>query len=184
MQMEFDSWRYDRRCGENYLYPSEVEPVRKLVRFVWKSHGFLWHCSPWRTAGSPFGDGLWIHLAGLSGSAAAGLVKPCSFLYWMVLEYMVTLNFVAIALMTTAVIATCDHGTVAKIKRVVMARDTYPRKWGLGPLVSNFVMSLVYTCWYTGLMVDFCSCDSCYWWWVDAFWRYSIVGLDVLFNTL
>jgi len=43
----------------------------------------------------------------------------------------------AVALMTTAVIATCDHGLVAKIKRVVMARDTYPRKWGLGPVASK-----------------------------------------------
>ncbi|XP_072126691.1 H/ACA ribonucleoprotein complex subunit DKC1 isoform X1 [Mobula birostris] len=40
---------------------------------------------------------------------------------------------IAIALMTTAVISTCDHGVVAKIKRVIMERDTYPRKWGLGP---------------------------------------------------
>ncbi|XP_031220530.1 H/ACA ribonucleoprotein complex subunit DKC1 isoform X2 [Mastomys coucha] len=39
----------------------------------------------------------------------------------------------AIAVMTTAVISTCDHGIVAKIKRVIMERDTYPRKWGLGP---------------------------------------------------
>ncbi|CAH1781164.1 unnamed protein product [Owenia fusiformis] len=39
----------------------------------------------------------------------------------------------AIAQMTTAVIATCDHGLVAKLKRVIMERDTYPRKWGLGP---------------------------------------------------
>lgn len=38
-----------------------------------------------------------------------------------------------IAEMTTAVMATCDHGAVARIKRVVMDRDTYPRKWGLGP---------------------------------------------------
>ncbi|KAM7302905.1 H/ACA ribonucleoprotein complex subunit 4 [Ixodes scapularis] len=38
-----------------------------------------------------------------------------------------------IALMTTSTITTCDHGIVAKIKRVVMERDTYPRKWGLGP---------------------------------------------------
>lgn len=38
-----------------------------------------------------------------------------------------------IAEMTTAVMATCDHGVVARIKRVVMDRDTYPRKWGLGP---------------------------------------------------
>ncbi|WJX68808.1 centromere/microtubule-binding protein cbf5 [Trifolium repens] len=41
-----------------------------------------------------------------------------------------------IAEMTTAVMATCDHGVVAKIKRVVMDRDTYPRKWGLGPRAS------------------------------------------------
>lgn len=38
-----------------------------------------------------------------------------------------------IAMMTTAVMATCDHGVVAKIKRVIMERDTYPRRWGLGP---------------------------------------------------
>ena len=38
-----------------------------------------------------------------------------------------------IAEMTTAVMATCDHGVVARIKRVVMDRDSYPRKWGLGP---------------------------------------------------
>lgn len=41
----------------------------------------------------------------------------------------------AIAQMTTAQMATCDHGVVAKIKRVIMERDTYPRKWGLGPRV-------------------------------------------------
>ena len=40
---------------------------------------------------------------------------------------------VGIAQMNTAVMATCDHGCVAKIKRVVMERDTYPRRWGLGP---------------------------------------------------
>ncbi len=39
----------------------------------------------------------------------------------------------AIAQMTTAQIMTCDHGCVAKIKRVVMDRDVYPKKWGLGP---------------------------------------------------
>nr|CAD7438653.1 unnamed protein product [Timema bartmani] len=41
-----------------------------------------------------------------------------------------------IALMTTATIASCDHGIVAKLKRVIMERDTYPRKWGLGPKAS------------------------------------------------
>lgn len=45
----------------------------------------------------------------------------------------------AVALMTTAVISTCDHGVVAKIKRVIMERDTYPRKWGLGPKVRNIL---------------------------------------------
>ncbi|KAJ4460586.1 putative Centromere/microtubule-binding protein cbf5 [Paratrimastix pyriformis] len=39
----------------------------------------------------------------------------------------------AIAQMTEQVMATCDHGVVAKIKRVIMERDTYPRRWGLGP---------------------------------------------------
>lgn len=43
---------------------------------------------------------------------------------------------IAIAQMTTATIASCDHGIVAKIKRVIMDRDTYPRKWGLGPKAS------------------------------------------------
>lgn len=42
----------------------------------------------------------------------------------------------AIAQMTTATMASCDHGVVAKIKRVIMERDTYPRKWGLGPKAS------------------------------------------------
>jgi len=40
---------------------------------------------------------------------------------------------IGIAQMPTAVMATCDHGVVAKIKRVIMERDTYPRRWGLGP---------------------------------------------------
>jgi len=39
----------------------------------------------------------------------------------------------AIAQMTSSVMATCDHGVVAKIKRIIMERDTYPRQWGLGP---------------------------------------------------
>jgi len=42
-----------------------------------------------------------------------------------------------IAQMTTAVMATCDHGVVSKIKRVVMERDTYPRRWGLGPMAQK-----------------------------------------------
>lgn len=48
-----------------------------------------------------------------------------------------------IAQMTTVEMATCDHGVVAKIKRVIMERDTYPRRWGLGPKVlaaSGFII--------------------------------------------
>lgn len=40
---------------------------------------------------------------------------------------------IAHAQMTTAQMATCDHGVAAKTKRVIMERDTYPRRWGLGP---------------------------------------------------
>ncbi|KAJ3558040.1 hypothetical protein NM688_g1151 [Phlebia brevispora] len=39
----------------------------------------------------------------------------------------------AIAQMSTVELATCDHGIVAKVKRCIMERDTYPRRWGLGP---------------------------------------------------
>ena len=35
--------------------------------------------------------------------------------------------------MTTSTIATCDHGIVARTKRVIMDRDTYEKKWKLGP---------------------------------------------------
>ncbi len=39
----------------------------------------------------------------------------------------------AIGQMTASVIATVENGIVARIKRVVMERDTYPRQWGKGP---------------------------------------------------
>mmetsp|Transcript_74682 Transcript_74682/g.210995 ORF Transcript_74682/g.210995 Transcript_74682/m.210995 type:complete len:459 (-) Transcript_74682:109-1485(-) len=42
-----------------------------------------------------------------------------------------------IAQMTTAVIASVDHGVVAVIKRVVMERDTYNMRWGYGPRSSD-----------------------------------------------
>lgn len=44
---------------------------------------------------------------------------------------------IGIAQMTTAVLATVDHGVVAKIKRVIMERDVYPRRWGLGPMAQR-----------------------------------------------
>jgi len=40
---------------------------------------------------------------------------------------------VAFAQMTTPQMATVEYGVAAKVKRVVMERDTYPRRWGLGP---------------------------------------------------
>lgn len=44
---------------------------------------------------------------------------------------------VAIAQLTTSEISSCDHGTVAKTKRVIMDRETYPRRWGYGPRASQ-----------------------------------------------
>lgn len=44
---------------------------------------------------------------------------------------------VGIAQMVSAVMGTCDHGVVAKIKRVIMERDTYPKRWGLGPMAQK-----------------------------------------------
>jgi len=41
-----------------------------------------------------------------------------------------------VAGMTTGTLATCDHGVAARVKRVIMERDTYPRRWGLGPVAS------------------------------------------------
>ena len=43
----------------------------------------------------------------------------------------------AIASMTTSTIATCDHGIVARTKRVIMERDVYERKWKLGPFAKK-----------------------------------------------
>lgn len=40
---------------------------------------------------------------------------------------------VAIAQLTSGEMATCDHGLVAKTKRVIMDRETYPKRWKLGP---------------------------------------------------
>jgi len=40
---------------------------------------------------------------------------------------------IGIAQMSTATMVSVDHGVVAKIKRVIMERETYPRRWGLGP---------------------------------------------------
>ena len=39
-----------------------------------------------------------------------------------------------IAQMSTVELSTCDHGVVAKVKRCIMERDMYPRRWGMGPV--------------------------------------------------
>jgi len=43
----------------------------------------------------------------------------------------------AIAQMTTSTIAACDHGIVARTKRVIMERDVYDKKWKLGPFAKK-----------------------------------------------
>ena len=43
----------------------------------------------------------------------------------------------AIAQMSTVEMTTCDHGVVAKVKRCIMERDLYPRRWGLGPTATE-----------------------------------------------
>ncbi|KAL2823973.1 putative rRNA pseudouridine synthase [Aspergillus cavernicola] len=41
---------------------------------------------------------------------------------------------IGISQMSTVELSTCDHGVVAKVKRCIMERDLYPRRWGLGPI--------------------------------------------------
>lgn len=51
--------------------------------------------------------------------------------------------------MTTSTMAITDHGVVAKIKRVIMERDTYARKWGLGPVFVYYFPSVLPTSFLT-----------------------------------
>lgn len=44
---------------------------------------------------------------------------------------------IAYAEMTTSQMATHEHGIVTRSKRVIMDRDTYPRRWGLGPIAAK-----------------------------------------------
>ncbi|CCE88810.1 Piso0_001595 [Millerozyma farinosa CBS 7064] len=44
---------------------------------------------------------------------------------------------IGVAQMTTVDLQSCDHGVVAKVKRCIMERDTYPRRWGLGPVAQK-----------------------------------------------
>lgn len=44
---------------------------------------------------------------------------------------------IGIAMMSAVEMTTCDHGVVAKVKRCIMERDLYPRRWGLGPIASE-----------------------------------------------
>merc|ERR1712080_264819 len=44
---------------------------------------------------------------------------------------------IGIAQMSTVEMSSCDHGVVAKVKRCIMERDLYPRRWGLGPTATT-----------------------------------------------
>ena len=78
--------------------------------------------------------------------------------------------------MTTSTMAVCDHGKVAKIKRVIMARDCYPRKWGLGDKVVYWtkivlghktvkyfsdIVNCIFMPWYTTKSYDICLGQLC-----------------------
>jgi H/ACA ribonucleoprotein complex subunit 4 len=39
--------------------------------------------------------------------------------------------------MTSSTIASCDHGIVARTKRVILERDVYDKKWKLGPFAKK-----------------------------------------------
>lgn len=43
----------------------------------------------------------------------------------------------AYAQMSAVEMTSCDHGVVARIKRVIMERDLYPRRWGMGPVATE-----------------------------------------------
>ena len=87
-------------------------------------------------------------LAGICGEAALPgaahrCVRGCAELVRLAAGQVVLMTTkgeaiaIGIAQMTTSVMATVDHGCVAKIKRVIMERDTYPRRWGLGPMAQK-----------------------------------------------
>ena len=44
---------------------------------------------------------------------------------------------IAYAQMSAIEMSSCDHGVVAKVKRVIMERDLYPKRWGLGPMAQE-----------------------------------------------
>lgn len=43
----------------------------------------------------------------------------------------------AYSLMNTAQLMSSDHNFCARVKRVIMERDVYPRKWGQGPVATE-----------------------------------------------
>lgn len=44
---------------------------------------------------------------------------------------------IAHAEMSSSQMGTHEHGIVARLKRVIMDRDTYPRRWGVGPIATK-----------------------------------------------
>jgi H/ACA ribonucleoprotein complex subunit 4 len=43
----------------------------------------------------------------------------------------------AYAQMSAVEMSSCDHGVVARLKRCIMERDLYPRRWGMGPVATE-----------------------------------------------
>ena len=55
---------------------------------------------------------------------------------------------IAVAQLATSMMASCDHGCVAKVSRVIMDRDTYPRRCASvkGWLLSSLVAPKIFGC--------------------------------------
>lgn len=69
---------------------------------------------------------------------------------------------IGIAQMSTVELSTCDHGVVAKVKRCIMERDLYPRRWGLGPVALEkkklkSAGKLDVSCWVPPSTFGFCG---------------------------
>merc|ERR1739848_99704 len=42
-----------------------------------------------------------------------------------------------VAQMSTSTLCSCDYGCVTLIKRTIMEKDVYPRRWSLGPIIQQ-----------------------------------------------
>ncbi|KAJ4927753.1 hypothetical protein JOQ06_015555 [Pogonophryne albipinna] len=112
-----------------------VEPEIGVLPPGLCNHGYL-HRKPF----DPNKDETYLRSHLPSGEAASVLQEAGVLRYEDAIE-MNQAICTGVALMTTAVISTRDHGVVAKIKRVIMERRL-PRNWGLGPEASQKKMMI------------------------------------------